>query len=100
MINRFAKDVATLMETVLTAPGATDRSTREAASRGGMLPPVLADYVAKVQLHSHRITDGDVLRLRTNGYSEDDIFEITVAAALGRAVAGLDAALAAMETER
>jgi alkylhydroperoxidase family enzyme len=100
MINRYAKDVARLMETVLTAAGATDRSTREAASRGGALPPVLADYVAKVQLRSHRITNDDIARLRTHGYSEDDIFEITVAAALGKAFAGLDAALRAMETER
>lgn len=88
------------MRTVLTAAGATESSVRDAASRGGSLPPVLEHYVTLVRRESHRITDGDIARLRTNAYSEDDIFEITVAAALGAAFAGLQAALAGMDAER
>ena len=87
------------MRTVLTAAGSTESSVREAASRGGSLPPVLEQYVTRLRRESCRIADGDIARLRTNAYSEDDIFEITVAAALGVAFAGLEAALAAMDAE-
>jgi alkylhydroperoxidase family enzyme len=97
---RYSDDVAALMQTVLAAPGATEISAREAASRGSELPPLLEDYVSKVRHGSHRITDGDISRLRGNGYSEDDIFEITIAAALGIAVQGLETALRAMDAER
>lgn len=93
-------DIAALIETVLTAPGTTDPSVREAACRGGRLPPILENYVAKVRGESHRITDGDVSRLLGNGYAEDDIFEITVAAALGIAARGLESALRAMKENR
>ena len=42
------------------------------------------------------MTDGDVDGLRAAGYSEDEIFELTVAAAYGAARKRLDAGLAAM----
>jgi alkylhydroperoxidase family enzyme len=99
MINRSSSDIAALLETVLTTAGVTDSATREAASRGHGLAPILEDYVAKVQRRSHLVTDGDFATLRANGYSEDDIFEITVAAALGAAHAALQSALAAMEAD-
>ena len=100
MTARNSDDIAALIETVLTAPGSTDTSVRESACRGGGLPPILENYVSKVRGESHRITDGDVSHLLGNGYAEDDVFEITVAAALGIAARGLESALRAMKEDR
>jgi alkylhydroperoxidase family enzyme len=53
---------------------------------------VLACYVDKVARHAYKVTDEDVEALRQAGYSEDQIFEPTVSAALD---AGLERARAA-----
>jgi alkylhydroperoxidase family enzyme len=45
---------------------------------------------------SYRITDGDVAALEAAGHSQEEIFEITVAAATGAALHRLDRALAAL----
>ncbi len=63
---------------------------------GGGLPAELATYVDKVARHAHQVTDEEVAALKQAGYSEDQLFEITVAAALGVAVRRLDAGLAGL----
>ena len=50
-------------------------------------PPELAPYLDKVRRHAYRITDEDIEALLHAGYSEDVVFELTVAAAVG---AGLE----------
>jgi alkylhydroperoxidase family enzyme len=60
------------------------------------LPDDLRPYVEKVARNAYKVTDGDVDRLREAGYSEDAIFELTLAAALGAARRRLDAGLEAM----
>ncbi|MEI8411810.1 hypothetical protein [Kribbella sp. CCNWLW201] len=45
------------------------------------------------------MTDADVAELRAVGVSEDEIFEITVAAALGAACHRLDAGLRVLREE-
>jgi alkylhydroperoxidase family enzyme len=52
--------------------------------------------VEKVARHAYKVTDADVDGLREAGYSEDAIFEVTLAAALGAAHARLSAGLDAM----
>ena len=98
--DRRAEQIRALLEAVVTGPGTTDPSLRSAASRGIGLPTVLETYIAKIRRDSHRITDRDVAQLRANGYSEDDIFEITIAAALGVAAEGLETALRVMKGTR
>ena len=61
------------------------------------LPDDLRPYVEKVTRNAYKVTDGDVDRLREAGYSEDAIFELTLAAALGAARSRLDAGLRAMD---
>ncbi len=56
----------------------------------------LARYVDTVALHANQVTDGDVATLRRSGVSEDAVFEITVAAALGAALGRLERGLAAL----
>ena len=91
--HRHAEEVAALLRAVLESPAMTDPATRQAAYQGEGLPPPLHQYVAKVRGESYRITDDDVNTLLAAGYSQDMVFEITVATALGAAMRRLDAGL-------
>ncbi|MET8845971.1 hypothetical protein [Amycolatopsis sp. NPDC004625] len=85
-------DVAqNLRHAVLEASGETDRPTRTAALDGDELPEPLQSYAAKVRDASYKITDADVDELKAAGYSEDAIFEMTAAAAIGAALRSYDA---------
>jgi alkylhydroperoxidase family enzyme len=63
------------------------------------LPDELVLYVEKVAKHAYKVVDADIERLRKAGYSEDAIFELTLATALGAARARLDRGLAALRPE-
>jgi alkylhydroperoxidase family enzyme len=69
---------------------------RHAAARGEPVPEELEAWVAKVREHAYTATDADVDALRAAGYSEDQIFEATVAAAVGAGLARFDAGVAAL----
>ena len=99
-----------LADAVLHTPGDADPELRAAveayaASLGGRkgpvpeLPAELRPYVEKVAMHAYKVVDADVDGLREAGYSEDAIFELTLAAALGAAQARLEAGLAAVGAE-
>ena len=60
------------------------------------IPAELQSYVAKVGEHAYKVTDEDVEALKRVGYSEDAIFEITAAAALGAAITRLERGLIAL----
>ena len=90
-MDRHADAAADLRRAVLDTPGATDRATRLAAVAGQDLPEPLAAYVGKVREASYRVTDADVDGLLVAGLSEDAVFELTLAAALGAAGRRLDA---------
>ncbi len=84
-----------LEESILSGPGALDPAVRKAASRGEEIAGVLGLYVKKVTKHAYEIRDQDIAALCEAGYTEDQIFEATVSAALGagivRAESGLNA---------
>lgn len=88
--------VDALRRAVFGSPGASSAATRIAAADGRGLPEPLAGYAATVARASYRITDADITALRAAGCGEDEIFEVTVASALGAALRGLDAGLRAM----
>jgi alkylhydroperoxidase family enzyme len=69
---------------------------REAAQPAREAPPELAAYLEKVRLHAHKVTDSDVEELKATGFSEDEIFEHTVSAAVAAGLERLDAGLAAL----
>ena len=52
----------------------------------------MAGYLAKVRERAYTVTDADVEALKAAGLSEDEIFEQTVAAAIGEGLRRLDAA--------
>jgi AhpD family alkylhydroperoxidase len=84
---RGGDDVANLWRAVLEAPATTGRALRQAAAAGKDVPTPWQSYVTLVREESHRITDADVAALKAAGCGEDEIFEVTVAAATGAALA-------------
>ena len=99
---RHTEAIERVAEAILATPGDADLELRRAveavaAGRGADLPDDLLPYVEKVARNAYKVTDGDIERLCEAGYSEDAIFELTLAAALGAARARLDAGLRAME---
>jgi AhpD family alkylhydroperoxidase len=89
--------VANLRHAVLDAPAITDPALRAAAAAGDPIPEPWQSYATTVRDASHRVTDSDVGRLIAAGYSEDQIFEVTVAAAVGAALRSFDASRSALE---
>ncbi len=81
--------------TVLDGPGRTESSLRHQVALG-QPPPELADLVRKIRDHAYRVTDADVDALRAK-YSDDQLFEVIVAAAVGAAEHRLRRALAAVD---
>ena len=88
-----------LVEAVLSTPGDTPVEVRRAALEGATAPGSLGPYVSKVARHAYKITDTDVAQLRHSGHSDDTLFEVTVAAALGAALYRLDRGMAALRGE-
>jgi len=56
-------------------------------------PEGLGAYLAKVKESAYAITDSEVEQLKATGFSEDEIFEQTVAAAIAQGLRRYDAAM-------
>ena len=105
---RHAEKIKNLVDSVLKNPGHSDPRLRQAVaqrfaahtgalpSNDAHLPPEISNYVDKIALHAYKVTDADVDALRTAGYSEDVIFELTVSAALGAGIVRLNSGMAAL----
>lgn len=91
-----AELIEALRGAVLDGPGATAPTVRRAAFRGDEVPGGIVAYVDKVRHHAYKVTDADVEALRAAGWSDDAIFEVTVATALGAALSRRDRARRAM----
>ena len=107
-MDRHSAWVERLRQSVLAERGTTDVALRQAVEaraavdggrKGdavGSIPPELAGFVDKVIRHPWQVTDEDVEQLKRAGYSEDAIFELTIAAALGSGMGRLERGLAAL----
>jgi alkylhydroperoxidase family enzyme len=89
-VTRHAESIGRFAVAILETPGEADLELRAAveavaAGRSSELPGDLRPYVEKVASRAYTIADADVDALREAGYSEDAIFELTLAAALGAA---------------
>jgi alkylhydroperoxidase family enzyme len=81
----IAAAASELVEAVLTGDAVSTVEERRAAFDGEVGATPVARYVETVRRHAHRVTDEDIGELRAAGLSDDVIFELTVAAALGAA---------------
>jgi hypothetical protein len=95
-VDRHADLVADLRRAVYESAGETETALRQVVGAGGPVEDPWGPYVEKVRDSSYRIADADVTALRAAGRSEEEIFEITVAAATGAALGRLDAGLRAL----
>ena len=93
---RHADLVAALRRAVFESPAETSAATRAAAGSGEPVPDPWGLFAANVRDSSYRITDSDVAALTAAGCSEEQIFEIAVAAATGAALERRDAGLRAL----
>jgi hypothetical protein len=85
-----------VLEQVLTGPGETDPTLRQAAASDAGLPADLQPLITKVHTHAYKVTDDDVATLQAK-YGDDRMFEIIVSAALGASRRRLLAGLRALE---
>lgn len=88
-----------LVDAVVTSPGETPATMRRDAVEHRTVSGPLAGYVDKVRRHAYRVTDAEVAALQHAGHSDDVLFEITVAAAVGAALHRLDRGMAALRGE-
>ena len=93
----FDAQVRELRTAILDQPGHLDDARRREAWDGTSSEPQLAAFCAKVAARAYTVTDEDVARLRQAGYSEDQIFEATICAAVGAGLTRLEQGLAALE---
>jgi len=100
-MERYRALLSHLRDAVLSGPGTLDPEVRSAAAGGGgEVPLALHSYVNKVTQEAYKVTDRDVEELLAAGYSEDQVFELTVSAALGAGLCRFEAATRALEQDR
>jgi alkylhydroperoxidase family enzyme len=93
-----------IVDTLRTASGSTSPELRQQLNQLPANPDSLTDfpvalqtYIAKVARHAYKVTDEDIATLQSHGYTEDMIWEITLAVAIGAGKHSLDHGLAALQ---
>jgi alkylhydroperoxidase family enzyme len=69
---------------------------REAAQPDRAAPPEFEPYLDKVRSRAYEVTDADVQALKDAGFSDDQIFEQTVSAAVAAGLHRLESGLACL----
>jgi alkylhydroperoxidase family enzyme len=95
MDDRFASLRRATASALLEGAGATPAELRQAIARG-TAPPELLPLIQKIRSRPYAVTDEDLDALRSR-HTEDQLFEIVVAAAFGAASDRLAAAHRALE---
>lgn len=88
-------DVEYLKRRIAHGPGRSTADDRTAVIEDRYVGPLSA-YLDKVRFAPTSITDAEVAALRSSGHSDDELFELTVAAALGASFERLETGLAAI----
>lgn len=85
-----------LQDRVLNAEGRASPEQRARAFSGAGLPQPLEGLLAKVATRPSQVTDADFAAARAAGFSEDELFELVICAAVGQSARLYDAGLAAL----
>jgi alkylhydroperoxidase family enzyme len=94
-------DIRAAREKLVAALLGKGRSTveqRRSAFEGTPSEPALKALIDKMDDHAPQIDDADVAAVRAAGFSEDQVFEVVVAAAVGQASRRYESALAAVQS--
>ena len=98
MTDRHAKALVRLEERLRGGPGELAPAARAAAIEAGPLPDPLAQrYVETLRRHAYELTGRHLDELARAGWTDGQVFELTIAAAFGAAKRRLDAGLAALD---
>jgi alkylhydroperoxidase family enzyme len=87
-----------LVARILRGTGRASQAERQAAfDNAGVAEPLRA-LVDKVARQAHRVTDEDIASARRAGFTEDQLFELIVCAAIGQATRQYDSAARALDS--
>lgn len=100
IIDPHHRRLSRVQNAVLSGPGTLPAAIRQTISEGHELPGALGGYAKKVATHAYLITDEEIAELKQAHYTEDQIFEATVSAALGAGLVRLDCVLRALRSEQ
>jgi alkylhydroperoxidase family enzyme len=96
----YDRKLRRLQNAVLSGPGSLLPAIRQTISEGRELSGALGAYVKKVAEHAYLVTDDDIAELHRAHYTDDQIFEATVSAALGAGLLRLECVLRALRSDR
>ncbi|MEV6325941.1 hypothetical protein AB0M45_32960 [Nocardia sp. NPDC051787] len=84
------------MDRVLNGKGRASADQRARAFRNADVPPPLHVLIDKVAMRPTQVTDADFAAAKAAGFSEDQLFELVVSAAVGQSARLYEAGLAAL----
>ncbi|TCC52876.1 hypothetical protein E0H75_03770 [Kribbella capetownensis] len=85
-----------LVDRVLTGQGAASPEDRARAFGNADGPAPLQALIGKVAMTPSQVTDADFAAAKAAGFSEDQLFELVVCAAVGQSTRQYEAGLAAL----
>jgi hypothetical protein len=85
-----------LVDRALTGDGRASAQQRARAFGNEGLSPPLDALIGKVAARPTQVTDADFTAAKASGFSEDQLFELVICAALGQATRLYEAGLAAL----
>ena len=83
LFDPYAKKMERLRYAVVSGRGSLDAHVRQAISEGSYGSTSLGDFAQKVSEQAFLVSDDDIVALHRDHYSDDQIFEAAVSAALG-----------------
>ncbi|HEX6448925.1 MAG TPA: hypothetical protein VF060_05645 [Trebonia sp.] len=84
------------MDNVLKGEGRASAEQRASAFRNADVPPPLQTLIGKVVTSPAQVTDADFAAAKASGFSEDQLFELVISAAVGQSARLYDAGLTAL----
>jgi len=85
-----------LVDRVLNAEGRASTQQRAQAFGNADMPPPLGTLISKVATSPAQVTDADFAAAKAAGFTEDQLFELVIAAAVGQSARLYEAGLAAL----
>src|ERR1700728_4278698 len=85
-----------LVDRVLSGEGKAPAEQRACAFSNHGLSPPLDALIAKVALRATQVTETDFATVKASGFSEDQLFELVICAAVGQSTRLYEAGLAAL----
>jgi hypothetical protein len=85
-----------LLNRILQGPGRAPAEQRARAFDNAELPEPLRPLLDKVATNSTQVTDADFATARQAGFTDDQLFELVICAAVGQSTRQYEAGLAAL----